>query len=398
MASLAEYALQNQLRTAGTEAVLQANQQFQNVIGDVQKAQKQKADEAKRQEIVKQASAQWQSGAKDQAMSTLMQGDPETFKAAFGERSKLQAESEYGQLPTQVAGARAQSIAKGKGFQQGALEVDGNVIPVAFESATGKYWYPGTGEAVPAEVVMRAQKGFRPSIRSDKNTDEAVRITAGGKATPIASPSQIIEKTPDGGAVSLNAKQNDGLTKESNAFNKDKQTQELVTQINSLDMAKRAIINNAPGGQVLEQMRLIRGVTPRPAVQEVMALNYGKGWETQLESYGTKAAGEGMSGQEQKNFFSMLETFQNANLDAYNQHLHSNVARIAGSYKVDPSIVLKRVAPEMPTPIQENARKLGQASPADQEAVQWAHQTLLNYKSPKEDSDKALKILQLHGL
>lgn len=396
MASLAEYALQNQLRTAGTEAVLQANQQFQNVIGDVQKAQKQKADEAKRQEIVKQASAQWQSGAKDQAMSTLMQGDPETFKAAFGERSKLQAESEYGQLPTQVAASKAQNV-KGAGFKDLNLEgPDGSVIKMKMDKTTGKI-FDLNGDAADATQLSGMKAGFAPTIGINLNTKEHSVYSKGGKTKAIGETDAAIEQTLGGQAVALTAKQNDGLTKFTEDFNKDKQTQDLVSQINSLDMAQHAIQVNAPQAKVVEQMRIIKGVTPRPAVQEVMALNYGQGWETQMESYASKAANNGMSAQEQKNYYSMIGVFQRANLDDYTQHLHSRVAQAAGNYKVDPGIVMKRVAPEMPTPIQEAIRKLDKAPPEDQAAVKWAHETLLNYKAPKEDSDKALKILRLNG-
>lgn len=390
MASLQEYALQNQLRTAGTQALTQAFQQAGTDIKEIR-------DNDKYKNAASQAAELWKQGDQKGALAAMSQVDPALARSVFSDMGKLQTQKDYGQLPTQVAAAKASAIATGKGFQKDALEINGHVVPVSFETATGKYYYPG-GEPVPAEVISNSDKGYKPTIRTDQNTKDAERITASGKATAVASPSPIIEQAADGAGIVLTPKQNDGLIKFTDDFNKDADSKALVTQINSLDMAKRAILNNAPGGQVLEQMRLIRGVSPRPAVQEVMALNYGKGWETTLESYATKAAGEGMSAQEQKNFLSMIETFQSANLDAYNQHLHSRIAQASENYKVDPSIVLKRVAPEMPTPVQENARKLGQSPKEDQEAVEWAHKTLLNYKAPKEESDKALKILQLHGL
>jgi hypothetical protein len=398
MASIQEYGLQNQLRTAGTNAVIQGNQQLQNVIGDVQERKDKKTKENLYRQTAAEAAQLWQSGQKQEAIGKMIQVDPNLATSVFGNLGKLETESQYGQLPTQVAAAKAAQV-RGGGFKDLNFETpEGSVVTYKMEKGTGKI-FDLAGDPVDSSTLAGFKAGYAPVVRTNPNT-KANEVISKGSATARDVPESgaAIETAPDGSAVALTPKANDGLIKFTTEFNKDPQTKELVSQINNLNTAKAAIIKNVPGAGMLEKMRLIRGMTPRPAVQEVMALNYGQGWGTTFDGYLTKAAGEGLAPEEQKNFLNMVEVFQTANLDEYNQHLHSRVAQASQNYKVDPSIILKRVAPEMPTPIQEKLRAIQKLPPEDQKMIEMAHQYLLSHTRNDPDYKDALKVLQKHGL
>lgn len=407
MASLADYQTQ----------IAQQQQTMKNV-DDLS----QTIDNSHLKDAAAQAAQLYQQGDLHGAIGTLMKVDPKltqqifqtlgttedpqvTQNNAYGkEKGDLTAKAEFGQLPTQIQEARGKAIAGGKGFISVPLEMpDGTIIPASRDKGTGKLYYPD-GSELPADIAMQAKQGYAPAVRVNPNTKDAEIITkAGGKVKDVVSSGAPIEADSQGQAVMLKPIQVQKITKDVEAFNKDPLTKDLTQQINSLNTAKEAIIKNVPGAGMLEKMRLIRGMTPRPAVQEVMALNYGQGWETTLESYTTKASGQGLAPEEQKNFLNMVDVFQKANLDEYNQHLHSRAAQTAanakvGSESLDPSIVMKRYAPELPTPIQEALKKVAQLPKEEQAIIDQAHQYLLTHKRSDPDYNDALKVLRLHGL
>src|SRR4051812_4343528 len=132
MASLEEYKVQDQLRRTGLEA---SNQSFQNINTMMQQIQARK-DKQQKEADYKGAAAQaadaWKNGDKNGAMSILMSHDPELATKVFSsygdEQGKLSAQKEQGQLPTQVAEAKAKLVSGG-GFKDINLEgPDGNVI------------------------------------------------------------------------------------------------------------------------------------------------------------------------------------------------------------------------------------------------------------------------------
>ncbi len=115
----------------------------------------------------------------------------------------------------------------------------------------------------------------------------------------------------------------------------------------------------------------------------------------------SEAKGQGMTPQLQKNMLSMIETFQEANLNEYNQLLHSRVDQAAKAHGLDTGVVLNRVAPSAPTPIQEALKKVEALPSKDKEAIDWAHKILLEGKKRQGDStnyEDALQILKMHGL
>lgn len=363
-----------------------------------------------KQALAQQAAAQYKSGDVRGAFATLGIADPQALMQqagkeggaqpeAYGTMSgKLQADKEFGQLPTQIAEAKAKNVAGGA-FKDINLEApDGTVIKAKMNKGTGKL-YDLSGEEMSAAQLQGMKAGFAPTVAVNPNTKAHEIVSKGGKSKDVHESGAPVEVGTNGQAIILTPKQNDGLIKETDTWNKDKNNMDLLTQINSLDKAKQSIVNNAPGGQILEQMRLIRGMSPRPAVQEVMALNKGSGWQTELENMISEAQGKGMTPQLQKNMLSMVETFQNANLDEYNQALHSRVAQITNNYKVPSETVISRLAPEMPAPILQNMKNLAdKGTPEDHAAVDWAHKVLLSGKRNDPNYGKALQILKVHGL
>lgn len=380
--------------TPGLNLIMQLNQK-----GD------EAAYQAKKSKAVQQAMQAYQSGDTKSAFAALGAVNPEAMQKAAGMGAeshdamagKLQADKEYGQLPTQIADAKKHDLMSGNYKDINLEGPDGTVIKAKMNKQNGQI-LDLVGNEMSASALAGMKAGFAPSVTVNPNTKNHEVISKGGKTKQIGEAGAPVEVGANGQAIVLNPKQNDGLIAATKDWNNDKDNKTMIDQINSLDKAKAAIVNNAPGGQILEQMRLIRGMSPRPAVQEVMALNHGSGWQTQLENMISEAKGNGMTPQMQKNMLSMVTTFQDANLDEYNSYLHNRVQQLSNNYKVPSETVISRLAPSMPTPVQNSMSKLSEASPEDHEAVDWAHKVLLKGDRKEKDYGKALQILRLHGL
>lgn len=368
------------------------------------KTQNAEEDKARYQQAAAQAANLYKSGDPMGAVSVMFKADPklahQVLSGAVGAynpnvQGQIAGAKSQAELPAQLAiidekGKFNMMKPTANEFKDVNVEnPDGTVVKMVFDKKTGQFVSPG----------QQLKSGFSPSVTKNSYTGSPQLVSKGGVVKGLSEEGAPIEQDSQGNNVVLTPKAVDVISKDTETWNKD--SKDLIGQINSLDTARQAIIKNTPGAAMLEKMRLIRGMTPRPAVQEVMALNYGGGWETTMESYANKAAGQGLGPQEQTNFLNMVNTFQNANLNQYNELLHSRAAQTAaklkqGNTEMDPSIVMKRMLPTAPTPVQKFMQNYQKMAPEDQKMVDQANQYLLTHTRNDPDWNDALKVLQMH--
>jgi hypothetical protein len=390
---------------ASLEDLQTANQIGQTVV-DTNKAARQDAD---RKVAAAQAAAYYKQGDIRSAYSVLMQKDPE-FAAKIA--------PDLTRIDPDLAGQLKQNVTEGE--LTGQTKFGSN--PAQLEDIRGKYAVQAAQAKANAaansvstvtnkasgDTVLKNKKGEIIGVMDANNQvrpiNEAAKIAKSedSTSTKTSAPKSALapdqEQMPDGSVIRLNTNQIKGLNKDTESFNKD--TKDLTKSINNAELGRELILKNIPGTKVVEQLRILKGAVEsgRVAVQEVQALGGKEGVATQLETAMAEAAGKGMGPTTQQNMLRLADAVRSYGMDEYRQILHQRAAQTAEKQKVDPAIVIKRLAPEMPTPIQQRLQDIQNLPPLDQQAIDWAHQTLLKTKNDDPNYQKAIQILKMHGL
>jgi hypothetical protein len=336
-----------------------------------------------KQAAAAQAAQLYKQGDIKGAYSTLIAADPSFANSLFPqdkgiqqgvsygkEKGQLQAESEYGSTPGQIAAVKSTKpiIKKDENSPTGfSMTTPQGVFP--FDA----YGQPATKpSAASAQPTTPGQPPAQPSLRPNEEVDPAT-----GK-TFFISPSQ-----------------SKGLT--TGIKNFDSEAKDLTKKFQNLAETKSLVDANVPGLGMADKITFIKTLIPagsRLAQQEIQAVT---GDQNSVQDRLAQIAERAKTGKlppaMQDYMRAALAAVEKPALDEYNTLAHMHAARMAESTKLNPSIVMKRMLPSMPTTFQQKLQDLQTLPKTDQDAVEWAHNTLI--KNPKDED--ALKILRLHG-
>jgi hypothetical protein len=325
-----------------------------------------------KQEAVRKIAGAIQEGDYKKAAAIYSQIDPQGFQKilphleaidpslarglSYGKKKgELTAEKESGQLPTDVAAAKAEG--KPQTDAQKVEDPDGVVRLYNRNKMTGAL--TPTGQTA----------GFATKIKTNKNTGGYEAVSGSGRVSkPVSLSGNVVEEDSQGNKVTLQPGQQEKLNKEVDTFNKDETTKDLSKQMHAYEVAHSMVEKNPSAGMPLEILRMIRTVTTRPTQQEFMAMKgwSGQGIQTGIGNAISEAKNGKMSPQTQKNLLNILDTVAEANVNEYNQHLQSKVAQIQGKTKIgdqtlDPKIIENRLNAVAPSSIQEAYKQADKA-------------------------------------